>query len=311
MTAPPHGAAPPPPDHDVLVVGAGPAGLGAAMALGRLRRSALVCDDGRPRNAPARHMHNVPGMEGVPPLEWRAKARADVARYPSIRFHDGTVQAIEARAGGFAATIGAATMRVRKVILAYGIEDRLPPIPGLKELWGGAAFHCPFCHGYEHRDAKLGLVANGAQAMHMLPMLRGLTDDLVLFTNGGEVAPEQRAALHRRGIPIVEDAIARLEHEDGRLVGVHAGGRLVERTGLLVGSLQPYQPKSRLGELLGCARNDLGHYRVGEGNRTTVKGVYAAGDNMSPMQSVLAACAAGQVAGASAAMDLLQEDFHA
>lgn len=299
------------PDHEVLVVGAGPAGLGAAMALGRLRRTALVCDDGRPRNKPAAHMHNFPGAEGMPPLEWRERARADVERYPTIRFQGTTVEAVEAQDGGFAARLASGDrVRVKKIVLAHGIQDKLPAIPGLRDLWGSSVFHCPFCHGYENRDGKLGIIANATQAMHALPMLHGLTSDLILFTSGqSDLTREQRATLERRGVGLIEGTVERVVHENGELRGVLVDGRLVTRTAILVAPLAPYRMTSVIGESLGCAKTEMGLYAVSEGNRTSLPGVYAAGDNMSGMQSVLAACAAGQLAGATAARDLLQEAF--
>src|SRR5687768_2327417 len=124
-------------DHEVLIIGGGPAGLGAAMALGRLRRTALVCDDFRPRNQPAEHMHNFPGEESLPPLEWRKKARRDVELYDTIRFFEGGATSASRVAGGFEATLSSGlVLRFKKIILAHGILDRLLSIPGLKELWG-------------------------------------------------------------------------------------------------------------------------------------------------------------------------------
>lgn len=294
-------------DADVLVVGGGPAGLGAAMALARLRRSALVCDDGRPRNGPAEHMHNFPGAEGIPPLEWRRKARADVETYPTIGFLNGAVEAVERNEDGFTAFVSGRTVQVSKVILAHGIQDRLPPIPGLSELWGGSVFHCPFCHGYENRDGSIGVLAGASRAMHVIPMLRGLTADIILFTQG-ETLPEADASLlERNGVRVVEGPIERIVHDGGALKGLLVDGRLVHRTAILLAPLTPHRMASGIGETLGCEKTDMGLYKVGEGNRTSVPGVYAAGDNMSGMHSVLAACAAGQVAGATAARDLLEE----
>jgi thioredoxin reductase len=299
------------PDHDVLILGGGPAGLGAAMALGRLRRTALVCDDFRPRNLPAEHMHNFPGEEGVPPLEWRKKARRDVERYDTIRFFEGGVTSASRVAGGFEATLSSGRiLRFRKLILAHGILDRLPPIPGVEELWGRSVFHCPFCHGYESRDRRIGLIADGPQAMHLLPMLFGLSSDLVVFANGkSRLEAEQRAMLQRRGVRLVEQPVERIVHQDLRLQGVLAGAELVERDAVVVVGQVPPQMKSAVGESLGCEKTDTGLYKVGEGNRTTVPGVYAAGDIMTTQQTVLGAAASGQAAGIAAVQDLSKEDF--
>lgn len=300
-------------DHEVLIIGGGPAGLGAAMALGRLRRTALVCDDFRPRNQPAEHMHNFPGEEGLPPLEWRKKARRDVELYDTIRFFEGGVSAASRVAGGFEATLSSGrVLGFKKIILAHGILDRLPSIPGLKELWGKSVFHCPFCHGYESRGRRIGMIADGPQAMHLLPMLFGLSSDLILFANGkSQLDVEQRGMLRRRGVRLVEQPVERIAHESLRLQGVVVGGELVERDAVVTVGQLPYQMKSAVGESLGCEKTDTGLYKVGEGNRTTVPGVYASGDIMTTQQTVLGAAASGQAAGIAAVQDLSKEAFAA
>ena len=299
------------PDHDVLIIGGGPAGLGAAMALGRLRRTALVCDDFRPRNLPAEHMHNFPSQEGLPPLEWRKKARRDVELYDTIRFFEGGVTSASRVDGGFEATLSSGrVLRFKKIILAHGILDRLPSIPGLTDLWGKSVFHCPFCHGYESRDKRIGLIADGPQAMHLLPMLFGLSSDLVVFSNGqSQLDAGQREMLQRRGVRLVEQPVERIAHPDLRLQGVVVGGELVERDAVVTVGQLPYQMKSAVGESLGCEKTDTGLYKVGEGNRTTVPGVYAAGDIMTTQQTVLGAAASGQAAGIAAVQDLSKEAF--
>jgi thioredoxin reductase len=300
-------------DYEVLVVGGGPAGIGAAMALARLRRSVLVCDDNRPRNAPAEQTHNFPGEEGLSPIEWRRKARADLTKYPSIEIFEGAVTKARRHTRGFTATLDLKqTVHVKRIILAYGITDRLPAIPGIRELWGKTVFHCPFCHGYENQAGRIGIIANGANAMHLVSLMSGLTSDLTLFANGSsELTSGQLEILQRRGVDVIEGAVDKLVHEGGKLQGVMVGGRNHPSTGILVAGLRPFQMKSTIGEDLGCEKTEAGLYRVGEGNRTTVAGVYAAGDNMTGMQSVLSACAAGQLAGATAASDLLRERVQA
>lgn len=294
-------------DSEVLIVGGGPAGLGAAMALGRLRRSALVCDDFRPRNLAAEHMHNFPGEEGLPPLDWRKKARRDVEQYDTVRFFEGTVTSASKSDGGFDATLSGGRS-IRKIILACGILDPLPPIPGLQELWGKSAFHCPFCHGYEHRDRSLALIGDGPPALNLLAMLRGLTSRIVLLTNGkSRLEAGDRAALGRRDIRIIEHPIERVVHDGGRLKGIVVGGEQIDREVLVVANQVPFQMKCPIGDRLGCEKLENGLYKVGEGNRTSVPGVYAAGDNMTMQQTVLGAVGAGQAAGIAAVKDLSME----
>lgn len=300
-------------DHEVLVIGGGPAGLGAAMALVRLRRSVLICDDFRPRNLAAEHMHNFASHEGLSPMELRKKARKDVEQYDTARFFDGAVTTVVKIQGGFEATLSSnKVVKIKKVILAYGIQDQLLPIPGIKELWGKSVFHCPFCHGFEFQNHKIGLIANGAKAMQVLPMLFGLTSKITLLTNGKSVLNlEQVEILQRRSISIVENPIEKLIHDGVTLQGVIAGGDLIELDAIMGGVQMPFKMKSDIGETLGCEKNEMGLYVVSEGNRTNVPGVFAAGDGITMQQSVLRALATGQDAGATAAQDLLSEEFSA
>jgi thioredoxin reductase len=299
-------------DHEVLVIGGGPAGLGAAMALGRLRRSVLVCDDFRPRNLAAARMHNFAGHEGLSPLEWRKKARQDVEQYDTVHFFEGAVTSVVKIPAGFEATLSSkSSVAVKKVILAYGVQDRLPPIPGMQELWGKSVFQCPFCHGFEYRDRRVGVIANGALAMRVLPMIFGVTSDITLFTHGkSELTAEQTEILRRRKVRIVEHPVEKLIHDGNALHGAIAGGELIEQDAILGGG-PPFQMKSDVGESLGCEKNEMGLYKVGEGNRTNVPGIYAAGDSITMQQSVVGALATGQWAGATASQDLLNEAFSA
>lgn len=299
-------------DHDVLVIGGGPAGLGAAMALGRLRRSVLVCDDFRPRNLAAAHMHNFAGHEGLSPLEWRKKARQDVEQYDTVKFFEGAVTSVVKIPAGFEATLSSkSSVTVKKVILAYGVQDRLPPIPGMQELWGKSVFQCPFCHGFEYRGRRVGVIANGALAMRVLPMIFGVTSDITLFTHGkSELTAEQTEILRRRKVRIVEHPVEKLIHDGDALHGAIAGGELIEQDAILGGG-PPFQMKSDVGERLGCEINEMGLYKVGEGNRTNVPGIYAGGDGMTMQHSVVGALATGQSAGIAAALDLLNEAFSA
>ena len=299
-------------DYEVLIIGGGPAGLGAAMALGRLRRSVLVCDDFRPRNLAAAHMHNFAGNEGLSPLEWRKKARQDVEQYDTVKFFEGAVTSVVKIPAGFEATLSSkSSVTVKKVILAYGVQDRLPPIPGMQELWGKSVFNCPFCHGFEYRGRRVGVIANGALAMRVLPMIFGVTSDITLFTHGkSELTAEQTEILRRRKVRIVEHPVEKLIHDEDALHGAIAGGELIEQDAILGGG-PPFQMKSDVGERLGCEKNEMGLYKVGEGNRTNVPGIYAGGDGMTMQHSVVGALATGQSAGIAAALDLLNEAFSA
>lgn len=300
-------------DHDVLIVGGGPAGLSAGMTLGRMLRTALICDDQRPRNAPSAHLNNFPTRDGIHPAEWRKEARRNLEKYSTIQASDARVLSIErAGEGGFIAELSTGDRKTfRRVILADGLQDRLPGAPGFKELWGKSVFHCPFCHGYEARGLALGTVANGAMAAHALPMHFGLTQDLVLFTNGqADLPAELREAMVRRKVELVETPIQSLLHEGTVLKAVALeDGRIIKRDALFAAPVPPFETKSTLGEKLGCEKTELGLFKVSELNETTVKGVFAAGDNMTRQHSVLHACGHGVTAGAGIVFDLLHGEF--
>lgn len=300
------------PYYDVLIIGGGPAGLSAALSIGRMRRSALVCDDGSPRNQPSRHAHNLPSQDGIHPAEWRKNAKSDLRRYDTIEFFDGSVKSARKKGNAFSAELASGErVEFRKLILAHGITDRLPEASGFKELWGKSIFHCPYCHGYEARGQRLGLVGNGAFAEHLLPMLFALSKDLVLFSNGpSELGPDFKTRVLKREIKVIETKISALEREGDRLKSVvlEDGTRLA-RDGLFVVPRFPVELKSRIGTHLGCERNEMGFFVAQETVKTTVPGVFAAGDILPGHQSVLGAAALGQMAGARVASELTHEDF--
>lgn len=297
-------------DFDTLIVGGGPAGLSAALTLGRISRTALLCDDNRPRNAPSKHVNNFPTRDGVHPREWVRLARKDLEKYNAIKLYDGSVTKVEKAVNGFKAKLeSGSVVSVKKVILAYGVRDKLPPVAGFKELWGKAIFHCPFCHGFEIRGSKLGFVISNDSAFHALPMIHSLSSDLVVFTNlKMKLSEEQRTQLTKRNIPLIEEGIERLQHEEETLKSVElASGKRIERQYLFYNAELPFELKSDIGSSLGCQKNQFGLYQVNEMSATSTPGVFAAGDNMSPGHSVLLASASGAKAGMAVISQLLQE----
>ena len=188
---------------DAVIVGGGPAGLAAALTLGRARRPTLLVDGGEPRNAPADHMHNVLGHDGLPPAELRSRGRAELAGYPTVtvedddvlsaeRLDDGTFSVVRARGGA---------VRARRLVLASGVVDATDRVPGMAELWGRSVLHCPYCHGYEVRDRALGVLGATGHHAFIATLLTRYSDDVVLFTDGDE-APEPDA-LERAGVRAV------------------------------------------------------------------------------------------------------------
>jgi thioredoxin reductase len=301
-------------DCDVLIVGGGPAGSAAAMALARMGRSTLLCDDQRPRNAASEHINNFPFQDGVQPERWRRQTRESLEKYQTVHVYQGAVLAIEREGPQFRARLSSGeSPRCRKVILAHGILDPLPSAPGFRELWGKAVFHCPYCHGFEVRQTRLGLIANGAAAEHLLPMVYALSTDAILFTNGqADLTSDFRRHLETRKVPLIEGQIKWLAHEDEQLQAVVLeSGDVHLRDNLFLAPGVPYQSKSQFGDHLGCEKSDVGLYKVSPIGKTTVDGVFAAGDIVTGQHSVLGAAATGQLAGAGVVSELLKEDFTA
>ncbi|PJZ52079.1 NAD(P)/FAD-dependent oxidoreductase [Leptospira adleri] len=299
-------------DYEVLIVGGGPAGLSAALSLGRMSRTALVCDDSRPRNAPSSHLNNFPTRDGIHPAEWRRLAKKDLEKYKTIEFFDGSVLSVEKSSSGFVAKLSSETFaRFRKVILAYGVEDKPLSVPGFKELWGKTIFHCPYCHGFEIRGSRLGLISNSEMTFHMLPMVNDLASDLILFTNGkAEFGEEQKDLLKRNRIELIEEKISGFIYEGEQLKAVSLeNGKVKERQAVFFQPTLPFSLKSPIGETLGCEKNQFGFYKVNERGATSVEGVFAGGDNVSPAHSVLLAAASGAMAGVGTVLSLLGEQF--
>ncbi|TGL64183.1 NAD(P)/FAD-dependent oxidoreductase [Leptospira sarikeiensis] len=297
-------------DHEVLIIGGGPAGLSAALALGRMGRSALLCDDNRPRNIASSHLNNFPTRDGIHPAEWRKLVRKDLEKYNTIHFFEGTVLSVENSGAGFIAKLSSEkVLNFKKVILAYGVIDKFLEVPGYKELWGKSIFHCPYCHGFEVRGSKIGLIGNGEMLFHMLPLIYDLASDLVVLTNGkAEFKEEQKELLQRKKIRLIEEKISGFKYEEEKLNSVlFENGEELNREALYSLPSFPFQLKSQIGENLGCEKDQFGFYKVADRGKTNIEGVFACGDNVSPAHSVLLAAASGGMAGAGVVHELLNE----
>ncbi|HXW03649.1 MAG TPA: NAD(P)/FAD-dependent oxidoreductase [Vicinamibacterales bacterium] len=297
--------------YDVVIVGAGPAGLSAALMLGRCRRSVLVCDTGRPRNAASRALHGFLTRDGIPPADLLALARAELTRYGSVELR--SVEVTDATCeedGRFRVTLATGDhVRSRKLLLATGVVDRLPPISGFADLYGRSVFHCPYCDGWEVRDAPLAVYGRGARGLGLSLELLAWSRDVVLCTDGAsEIEKDGRARLTRHGIPIREAAVARLEGEDGvlRHIVFEDGERLARRA--LFFTTGQYQ-RSDLSDRLGCEFNDKGTVRTGKYETTHVPGLFVAGDASRAVQWVVVAAAEGAEAAFAINSDLLREDL--
>jgi thioredoxin reductase len=291
-------------EHDVVVVGGGPAGLSAALVLVRARRTVVVVDAGAPRNAPAAHLHGFLSRDGMPPRELLAAGRSEVAGYGG-RLLDGTVVGVEPGSGVRLAD--GSRLGARRVLVATGLRDELPDIPGVRERWGRDLLHCPYCHGWEVRDQPLGVLGGTPEAVQHALLVRQWSHDVILFPHGDALTPEQREQLTARGIGIVEGAVARLVVGDDRLHGVElGGGRVVARAAVFV---RPrFVPNAGLLTGLGCAVDASGwvvHDPVG---RTSVAGVWVAGNAADPRAQVISAAGEGSAAAIALNADLVDED---
>jgi len=297
--------------YDVVIVGAGPAGLNAALILGRCRRSVLVCDNGRPRNAASRALHGYLTRDGMDPREFRSIGREELRPYETVELRD--VAATDAQcepSGQFRVTLAdGAVVRSRKLLVATGVCDNVPDVPGIQELYGRSVFHCPYCDGWEVRDQPLAIYGRAHRGVGLALELTAWSRDLVLCTDGpAEIGDDDRARLARNGIAIREDRVSALEGRNGILERIlfTAGAPLPRRA--LFFTAGQFQ-RSELAIRLGCEFNDKGTVRTGKYESTHLRGLYVAGDASRAVQWVIVAAAEGAEAAFAINTDLIQEDL--
>jgi thioredoxin reductase len=301
-----------PPDAivDVIVVGGGAAGLSAALVFGRSRRRTLVLDAGQPRNAPSSAAHSVFTRDGTPPGELLSIGREQLRPYPSVELRAGEAADARVVEGGIEVSVAdGSTVRARRLLLAFGVIDDLPEVEGIEALWGRSVLHCPYCHGWEVRDQPLALYGRGKTGIQLAQLLCGWSDDLVLCTNGpAKLSAEEREQLARHGVQVREERIVRLEGNAGLLARiVFADGSDLARSAMFL--RPPQRLRSDLAARLGCELTDHGLIQTDEWGRTSVHGVYAAGDAATPLQQVIRAAASGASAAIAINHALLVEDF--
>ena len=291
--------------YDVVVVGGGAAGLSAALVLGRARRRIAVVDAGAPRNAPAAHMQGFLSRDGMPPADLLAAGRAEVTGY-GVELIADQVAVIEP---GFSVRLtGGQVLNARRILLATGVTDELPDIPGVRERWGRDLLHCPYCHGWEVRDQPLGVLGTLPGSVQHALLVRQWSDDVVFFVNTYDLGPAEHAQLDARGVQVVRGAVTRLVVDADRLTGVElTDGRVIERTAVFV---RPGNIPHADGLLhaLGCEVNDAGFATVDATGRTSALGVWAAGNVVDPRAQVITAARAGSAAAIAINSDLVQAD---
>jgi thioredoxin reductase len=296
--------------YDVVVVGGGPAGLSAALVLGRARRRVAVVDAGAPRNAPATHMHGFLSLDGTSPAALLAAARAETRGYGVALVEDSVVD-VERGHGFVLRLAGGRRLAARRVLLATGAVDVLPDVPGARERWGRDFLHCPYCHGWEVRDLPLGVLGTGPGSVEHAQLVRQWSSDVVYFPHTHALAPDERAGLEARGIRVVEGRVARLSLVNDRLDAVQLeDGRAVPRAAVFIRPTLGAREDGPAASL-GCDVDEAGLVRVDPFGRTSVPGVWAAGNATNPRAQVITAAGEGSAAAIAINADLVDEDVRA
>jgi thioredoxin reductase len=297
---------------EVVIVGAGPAGLSAALILGRCRRRVLLFDNGRPRNGASQAMHGYLTRDGIAPSDFLARARDELAPYDTVRIVHAEVTDAVCPEGRFAVTLsGGERYYARKLLLATGVVDRVPDIPGFADLYGRSVFHCPYCDGWEIRDQPWAVYGKGDRAYGLALELTTWTGDIAICSDGpSEIDTRHRDRLAALGIAVREDRVVRLEGRDGVLTRVvFDRGDALPRRALFFTTGQ--EQRSSLASSLGCEFNDKGTVRTGKYEATHLHGLYVAGDASRAVQWVIVAAAEGAEAAFAINTDLVREDLDA
>lgn len=282
--------------HDVIVVGGSYSGMAAALQLLRARRSVLVIDAGKRRNRSASHSHGFLGQDGVDPAELARIARAQLAAYPTLTWLEGEVEQAAGSRDAFEVTSEGTKYSARRLLLAIGVLDRLPEIPGLAERWGRRVFHCPYCHGYELDRGRIGVVANGPMSIHQAQLLPEWGDTTFFLNGTMELDKATEADLAHRGVSV---ETGRIERIDGHADVVLADGRTLAFAGLFTAPQN--EPSTPIAGQLGCdlVETPMGRQIwTGENKETRVPGVFACGDAARSPHSVSLAVGDGAWAGA-------------
>ncbi|OMF08294.1 pyridine nucleotide-disulfide oxidoreductase [Paenibacillus amylolyticus] len=285
---------------DVLIIGGGPAGLNAALVLGRARKNVVVIDDETPRNWVTRETHGFVTRDGASPREFRKAAKEQIAAYPSVQFASDTATAITGSDGDFVVkTTQGASYRTKKILFAVGKKDLPLDINGLTEVYGKSAFVCPYCDGWELRDQALVIIVSGDKALHMAKVISGWTAQYTICTNGSDsLTDEQREELKRHHVTVFDAPIQSIDSEEGMVQQVVLNdGTAIPCTGVF------FQPKlftgSELPKAIGCEITESGTVIVDASGKTSVAGVYSAGDAASEMYQAITAASLGALSAVS------------
>jgi thioredoxin reductase len=295
--------------YEAIIVGGGAAGLSAALILGRSCRTALVLDDGRPRNAVAKRMHGFMSRDGTPPLDLLAASRSELGRYGTVAVQQAHVVEISGKAGAFdVRTHDGSTYGAQRVLLATGVYDALPAIDGLREAWGHTAFVCPYCDGWEMRGKRIAVVGKGNKAVELAQELRQWTRDIIVCTQGeNSLSRDNLRWIDAVGATHVAEPISHIRSNAGEIASIEFEGGREERCQAMFLSA-PLRPRYPLVDMLGCKLRDDGEIDIDARGRTSVPGVYAAGDAVTTVHQVVLAAASGVCAAMAINEDCLKDE---
>lgn len=296
-------------NFDVIIIGGSYAGLSAGMSLGRSLRKVLIIDGGKPCNSHTPYSHNFLTHDGKTPKEISDLAKEQVSKYKTVRFHEGLVNRMARNPENFEVhTASGDLFSAKKIILASGVKDSLPDIPGFAECWGISVIHCPYCHGYEVHGKTTGIMSNGELGFEFSKIVYNLTKDLKLFTNGSSTLNEEQTEIFGRNkIGITETEIERIEHENGQIRKVILkDGEEVPLDALY--AKIPFEQNVNT-EDLGLELTEHGYIKIDHFHKTNVEGVFACGDNTTMMRAVANAVAQGNLTGALVNKELADESF--
>lgn len=296
--------------YDVIIIGGSYGGLSAAMALGRSLRDVLIIDNGSPCNRQTPHSHNFLTQDGKSPQEISTLAKQQVAQYETVVFHDDRATSGQIIEQGFEiGTESGSNFLARKLIFATGITDVLPDIKGFSACWGISVIHCPYCHGYEFRHQKTGILANGDRAVHLASLVHNLTHTLRVLTRGAaNFQEEQKLKLDRNLIDVIETEVVEIVHDAGYVKQLVFNDGTIESFDAVYAAV-PFVQHTAIPAAMGCELTEQGHIKVDNFQKTNIPGIYACGDSTTMMRSVASAVSTGNVAGAMTNMELTQEQF--
>jgi thioredoxin reductase len=297
-------------NFDVIIIGGSYSGLAAGMALGRALKQVLIIDSAKPCNQQTPHSHNFLTQDGKTPAEIATLGKQQVQMYNTVAFlNDLAINGTKTENGFEIQVASGETFSAQKLIFATGITDLLPNIDGVAACWGISLLHCPFCHGYEVRNEKTGILGNGEDGYELSSLISNWTNDLKLFTNGlSTLTAEQTGKLEKHHIKIVDKEVERLEHINGHLQNIIFNDGTKSSVKAIY-ARNPFEQHCRIPEALGCELTEDGYVKVDPFQETTVNGVFACGDNTTRIRTVANAVAMGTTAGITVSRKIIAEEF--